>query len=192
LSLIRLKSWYYLGGIFMKKLVGLFSIGLLAFSLAACGTNHAATQNNSSIKAKVASSAEASAKAKSIAAHKTESSSAKAASESAEQSSFDATLASETAAAKSASTASSAAATEASSAPSETQASRPRSVIHGRDEAVAAAEAKYGNNGGDWVWGCLSSDDGSYFVKAISKSSTTMTKTAMSVIVYDDGSIVQQ
>lgn len=180
----------------MKKLVGLFSVGLLTLSLVACGTNNSATQDSSATKAKSESIAESSSKAKSILKSKVESSSAKASSESAEQASFDATLASETAAANAASTASSEASASQSSSeqqqPSESQTSRPKSVIHGRDEAVAAAEAKYGNNGGDWAWGCLSSDDGSYFVKAISKSSTTMTKTAMSVIVYDDGSIVQQ
>ncbi|MBN7274627.1 hypothetical protein GNF18_05675 [Ligilactobacillus pobuzihii] len=67
-------------------------------------------------------------------------------------------------------------------------------VVNSPQEAIALAKSKYGDNNGDWDWTYLSSDDSDpeedgYFVKAISKSSDTMTGTAKSVTVYPDGTI---
>lgn len=85
------------------------------------------------------------------------------------------------------STASSAVSSSSSSAESVSTA-----AISNSSQAVAAAKAKYGDHNGDWKWGCMYSSDGDYFVKAISKSSKTMTGTAMSVIVHSDGSMTKQ
>lgn len=69
------------------------------------------------------------------------------------------------------------------------------SSVNSSEEAVSLAEQTYGNNNGDWTWGSMGtitdSDTGEdcYFVKAYSKSSNTMTKTAMSVLVYKNGQI---
>lgn len=65
--------------------------------------------------------------------------------------------------------------------------------ISSAQDAVNAARAKYGDNGGDYMWGALSQNpDGSYFVKAISRQQLqdgSMTGTAQSVNVYPDGTI---
>ena len=74
------------------------------------------------------------------------------------------------------------------------ESSSNENVVNSPQEAIAYAKARYGDNNGDWDWTYLSSDDSDpevdgYFVKAISKSSNTMTGTAKSVIVYPDGTI---
>lgn len=83
---------------------------------------------------------------------------------------------------------------------SSSQSANTTKSISNGDEAIAAAEAKYGDNNGDWQWECLTSDtreqrpEGFYFVKAISKSAIqngSMTGTAMSVEVWPDGSITE-
>lgn len=88
------------------------------------------------------------------------------------------------------------------SQPSQAQSNRQSSatattrgnVVNSPEEAVALAKATFGDNNGDWVWGDMTGGDADpevdgYFVKAISKSSTTMTKTAKSVLVFPDGTI---
>lgn len=66
--------------------------------------------------------------------------------------------------------------------------------ISSAQDAVNAARAKYGDNGGDYMWGALSQNpDGSYFIKAISRQQLqdgSMTGTAQSVNVYPDGTII--
>ena len=73
--------------------------------------------------------------------------------------------------------------------------------VNNAQDALNAARAKYGDNGGDYQWvimqngetGATQNADGSYFVKAISRQQLrdgSMTGTAQSVNVYPDGTIV--
>ena len=74
--------------------------------------------------------------------------------------------------------------------------------VNNAQDAVNAARAKYGDNGGDYQWVIMQNGetgqpaqnpDGSYFIKAISRNQLnngSMTGTAQSVNVYPDGTIV--
>lgn len=67
-------------------------------------------------------------------------------------------------------------------------------VVNSPEDAIALAKATYGDNNGDWNWTYLTSEDSNpeldgYFIKAISKSSHTMTGTAKSLTIYPDGTI---
>lgn len=74
--------------------------------------------------------------------------------------------------------------------------------VNNAQDALNAARAKYGDNGGDYQWVIMQNGetgqpaqnpDGSYFIKAISRNQLnngSMTGTAQSVNVYPDGTIV--
>lgn len=74
--------------------------------------------------------------------------------------------------------------------------------VNNAQDALNAARAKYGDNGGDYQWVIMQNGetgqpaqnpDGSYFIKAISRQQLqngSMTGTAQSVNVYPDGTIV--
>ena len=83
------------------------------------------------------------------------------------------------------------------------QASQPAGHrVNNVQDALNAARAKYGDNGGDYQWVIMQNGetgqpaqnpDGSYFIKAISRNQLnngSMTGTAQSVNVYPDGTIV--
>lgn len=83
------------------------------------------------------------------------------------------------------------------------QASQPAGRrVNNAQDALNAARAKYGDNGGDYQWVIMQNGetgqpaqnpDGSYFIKAISRNQLnngSMTGTAQSVNVYPDGTIV--
>ena len=74
-------------------------------------------------------------------------------------------------------------------------------VVHNAEEALALAESIYGDDNGDYQWVIMSqsdgqpaqNEDGSYFVKAISKQAMvegSMTGTALSLRVYPNGTII--
>lgn len=74
--------------------------------------------------------------------------------------------------------------------------------VNNAQDALNAARAKYGDNGGDYQWVIMQNGetgqpaqnpDGSYFIKAISRQQLqngSMTGTAQSVNVYPDGTVV--
>lgn len=81
-----------------------------------------------------------------------------------------------------------------------TQSSNGQTItVQNKDQAIAIARARYGDDNGDWDWICLQdsyngsyNSSGYYFVKAISRrqiANGSMTGTAMSCKVYPDGSI---
>ena len=182
----------------MKKSFTVGLVLLMSLSLAACGkgTNQSSQTSSSSHsskkvahhhkKHKEATNSQASSSSQSTSAQSTTSSSVSSSSTS------------------SAATSSSSSSQAASSQSSSTQASQASSTtgnrVNNAQEAVALAEATYGDNGGDYEWTYLTSGDsdqqpdGSYFVKAISKQQLaegSMTGTAMSVSVYPDGHMVE-
>lgn len=74
-------------------------------------------------------------------------------------------------------------------------------VVHNAGEALALAESVYGDDNGDYQWVIMSksdgqpaqNEDGSYFVKAISKKAMadgSMTGTALSLQIYPNGVII--
>ncbi|MCT3430795.1 hypothetical protein EFQ32_08590, partial [Limosilactobacillus fermentum] len=74
-------------------------------------------------------------------------------------------------------------------------------VVHNAEEALALAKSIYGDDNGDYQWVIMSqsdgqpaqNEDGSYFVKAISKQAMvegSMTGTALSLRVYPNGTII--
>lgn len=73
--------------------------------------------------------------------------------------------------------------------------SEPQGGVNNADDAVAAARAKYGDNGGSVHWGYMTDEsgqpirnaDGSYFIKGTADDGT-MTGTQYSINVYPDGS----
>lgn len=173
----------------MKKALMVSVAVLASLSLAACGSSSSNGASSSSTKTTKVTKHKATKKSSS---KKASSSSASSSSASGDDSSS-----SSASVESSSSTASSSSAAASSSSTQATQASQA-GPINSPDAAIAAARAKYGDNGGDYHWVAMqngdsyTNPDGSYFVKAISQQqldSGSMTGTAVSVMVYPDGTV---
>lgn len=178
----------------MKKTLTITATIVAALSLAACGN----TSTNSSKKSSASSASSAKATSHKTKHHKKAADKKKAA----KSSSSSAASASSNQGQQAQTATSQQGGQQATQSTGQQASQQGGGRINNAQEALNAARAKYGDNGGDYQWVIMQNGetgqpaqnpDGSYFIKAISRNQInngSMTGTAQSVNVYPDGTIV--